>query len=399
MTVSHRSRLLLSLIFTLRCNLALSYSIQSGLFDFQGHPIHYEVATKEGNTQPTAATNRPTNSPVLLLNGFGVGSFHQHKLVQELMTVKSDGYPVDTVYCMDYLGQGKSWPVDCRDGCSANERGLCYSGATWVDQIIKFLETIVLSKDFLDTKVHLVGNSVGGHLAVCVAAQRPDLVESLCLLNATPVWGLNLPGWDGQLPAPELCRRIGRVAFDWIRNANTIQAYLKVAYHNDQAFDNELIQQIRSCTESPGGHAAFASIMWSSPVRLTLPSGQEAYFDECLKYIACDVLLIFGRDDPWCKPAFAKRMLQGLMQRPLRKVQRYVELTNVGHCPNHEAPVAVATVLQKWLVADRREEDTLPLVEDKHVTVQERWGETVIGERTVEDILLSLVDRLATTFV
>ena len=125
------------------------------------------------------------------------------------------------IYGMDNLGQGRSWPIDCQDGMSPQERGVIYSGDTWIDQAIQFLEQVVLKREpitehdndndnddddeddgdnddddeTVQKKVHLVGNSVGGHLAVFLAALRPDLVESVCLLNATPVWGLNLPGW------------------------------------------------------------------------------------------------------------------------------------------------------------------------------------------------------------
>ena len=114
-------------------------------------------------------------------------------------------------------------------------------------------------------KVHLIGNSVGGHLSAILAAKRPDLIESICLLNATPVWGLNLPGWDGVLPPPFLPRKIGRYLFDRIRDLNTLEKYLVAAYYYRDAFDKKLIGDIRGCTEGKGGHAAFASIMWSPP--------------------------------------------------------------------------------------------------------------------------------------
>lgn len=39
----------------------------------------------------------------------------------------------------------------------------------------------------LDEPVHLVGNSVGGHIALHVAALRPELVRSLVLVNATGI--------------------------------------------------------------------------------------------------------------------------------------------------------------------------------------------------------------------
>ena len=37
------------------------------------------------------------------------------------------------------------------------------------------------------------------------------------LLNATPIWGSDLPGWDGRLPAPPLPRAVGRALFDLAR--------------------------------------------------------------------------------------------------------------------------------------------------------------------------------------
>ena len=74
----------------------------------------------------------------------------------------------------------------------------------WVEQIIDFIEQVILveeeekghrnkidDKEIKTTtskrKVHLVGNSVGGHIAAHIARRRPDLISSICLLNPTPV--------------------------------------------------------------------------------------------------------------------------------------------------------------------------------------------------------------------
>ena len=179
-------------------------------------------------------------------------------------------------------------------------------------------------------KIHLVGNSVGGYLATFIAAARPELVKSLSLLNATPVWGLNLPGWNGELPAPWLPKIVGRYLFDRIRDLKTIEQYLKAAYGNPNAFDGELMQQIRSCTEGPGGHAAFASILWSPPVTIRRDDREISSFYDALQAVDCDVLLLFGAEDPWCKPAFAKRMLQKLEERSGEAMSRYVEVAGVG---------------------------------------------------------------------
>lgn len=387
---------------------SVPYVIESGTVSFRNqHPTAFEVARSIQSIDQIASKK----APLLLLNGFGVGSFHQHKLIHELLQDERNHGRL--IYGMDYLGQGRSWPVDCQDGEGISERGLRYCGETWMEQIIHFIEEIILKEDSQQeastTKVHIVGNSVGGHLAVCLAAARPDLVESLCLLNATPVWGLNLPGWSGHLPAPWFPKQVGRFLFDQIRDINTIETYLKSAYVNHDAFDNKLVQQIRDCTMGTGGHAAFASIMWSPPVSVMLRTNDDdqnvlsrASFEDCLQALKCSVLLCFGRDDPWCKPAFAKRMLQRLQERSCfacvdqQLHHRFVELSQVGHCPNHEAPRATAHVVTNWLDGPH-----LPLLTSKErsMAVSEDWGVTHLEERLEHEIHMSWADELAVRFV
>jgi pimeloyl-ACP methyl ester carboxylesterase len=323
---------------------------------WRGHPIAYYE--KNGN--------RPDQQPVLLLNGFGVGSFHQELLMQSL---DNDAY---RLYAIDYLGQGASWPIDCQDGMSNSERGLCYSGNTWVEQLVDFIQTQFPAPQ----QLHLVGNSVGGHLCVFVAQQIPDHIATLSLLNATPVWGLNLPGWSGELPVPAIPRAIGRWAFDRMRDKTTIQLFLQNCYHNKEAFDSKLAEQIYTCTTGTGGHAAFASILWSPPITLPASSDDDTEkalsFRQCVSRIQCPVLLAYGAKDPWCTPAIAQQILNGL---PAECTAQYVELSNVGHCPNHEAPQAVATILQLFWKQPKG-----PILSEP-LEIKERWGVTRVTQK------------------
>lgn len=213
-----------------------------------GYEVAHSVPTKTNavasNTTAVESINNGSaqETPILLLNGFGVGSFHQHRLIPCLLNGVKDSR--SSVYCMDYLGQGRSWPKDCADGESQSEQGLQYSAETWVDQIIQFIVEIVQPECGGGTpcKVHLVGNSVGGHLAAHVAVRRPDLIESIVLLNPTPAWGLNLPGWSGQLPAPRIPRAVGRFLFDRIRDLKTIETFLHQTYSRREAFSEELVR-------------------------------------------------------------------------------------------------------------------------------------------------------------
>ncbi len=122
-------------------------------------------------------------------------------------------------------------------------------------------------------------------------------------------------------------------------------------------------------------------------------------FYDTLSELDCDVLVVFGRDDPWCKPAFAKKMLQYLDKRPPDKVQRYVELENVGHCPNHEAPQLVAKLSSLWMSSENRTSEALTLVEGEEERNMEPWGEIVARERQGSDIQLSLLDRITNVII
>lgn len=122
-------------------------------------------------------------------------------------------------------------------------------------------------------------------------------------------------------------------------------------------------------------------------------------FQDTLTHLKCDVLLVFGKDDPWCKPAFGKKMLEALSMRDDGLVSRYIELENVGHCPNHEAPQAVSRVIGGWIDASDRSREALDLVHASLKVTTEEWAEIVMHEKEADEIPLSLLDRIATTFV
>lgn len=106
---------------------------------------------------------RETSSCVLLLPGFGVGSFHFNRNMGDL----AEDF---RVFSLDLVGQGGSWP---REPIAAHHQWR-YSTESWRDQIIYFIDSIIGSK------VHLVGNSLGGYLATAVRCRARFLT---CLFN------------------------------------------------------------------------------------------------------------------------------------------------------------------------------------------------------------------------
>jgi pimeloyl-ACP methyl ester carboxylesterase len=225
---------------------------------------------------------------------------------------------------------------------------------------------------------------------------------------------------------------VGRILFNTIRDINVIDKYLDVAYVNRQAFDGSfddsfdgwgaqngnagisLNQKIRACTEGKGGHAAFASILWSPPASSTHPDGESTSssptigFYDALQQLPIDVLLLFGSNDEWCTPAVAKRMHTTLHDRPSCVIsggpaptERYITIDNVGHCPNHEAPTAVSKVLLSWLEASSSQSRAdIPLVSDVEASVIEPWGKVLLREVSIQESNnLGFVDRMISSVV
>lgn len=407
-------------------------ALQQNTWMFQNkYPIAYEVAR---NIDFDVNKNDVEVVPILLLNGFGVGSFHQHRLMRQLLLEHNAQQQQKqqqqyVIYGIDYLGQGKSWPADCDDGNSKDELNLGYSADMWLDQVKGFIDEVIIPSSSLNNKkVHLAGNSVGGYLATILTSRHPHMISSLTLMNATPVWGLNLPGWDGKLPAPPFPKMVGRIAFNTIRNLDVIDKYLEAAYVYRAAFDGTyddsfhgcsdgiddcaLPAKIQGCTEGKGGHAAFASILWSAPAsERRIPAGSPPTptdFYGALGRLPVDVLLLFGDDDAWCTPPLAKRMHTTLDSRDGSDppAQRYITIENVGHCPGHEAPTAVARTLLSWIGASNNDDEgsdnrsKVPLVSSASAEIREPWGVVRVREVSIEESQdLSVADRIVSSMV
>ncbi|KAJ6385245.1 hypothetical protein OIU77_028433 [Salix suchowensis] len=149
--------------------------------------VHYEKAGCEN----------VNSSPVLFLPGFGVGSFHYEKQLKDLGRDHR-------VWAIDFLGQGMSLPVEnptllSKDGVTSEWKDsvwgfgdeiepwadeLVFSMDLWQDQVRNFIEEVI------GEPVYVVGNSLGGFVALYFAASNPHLVKGVTLLNATPILGV-----------------------------------------------------------------------------------------------------------------------------------------------------------------------------------------------------------------
>ncbi|KAL2511686.1 Pheophytinase [Abeliophyllum distichum] len=310
--------------------------------------VHYEKSGSENVQSP----------PLLFLPGFGVGSFHYEKQLKDL------GRDF-RAWAMDFLGQGMSLP--CEDPTLGSNGGdklesdreniiwgfgdetetwaekLVYSVDLWRDQVRYFVEEVI------QEPVYLVGNSLGGFVAIYFAACHPQLVKGVTLLNATPFWGF-LPNrvryprlsrlfpWAGTFPLPSIVRKLTEILWQKISDPRSIEQILDQVYADHSTEVDKVFSRILETTQHPAAAASFASILFA-------PQGQLS-FREALSRCRMNnvpICLLYGKEDPWVKPIWGLQVKQQVPEAP------YYEISLAGHCPHDEVPEVVNFLLRGWI--------------------------------------------------
>jgi pimeloyl-ACP methyl ester carboxylesterase len=186
----------------------------------------------------------------------------------------------------------------------------------------------------VDYEARYGGHDWGGTLAYCLSSERPELVDSLCILNAAHPGRLNelllsstqtLRSWyifAFQIPfLPELL----------LKRASVMESILRGSAARPECFSAEDIAAYHAAMNLPRAAESAvnyyrASVRW--PVRADKPT-------------QAPTLLIWGAQDP----ALDLRLLDGL---EARVPSLYVEhVADAGHFVHHERPEVV-----EQLVAD-----------------------------------------------
>ncbi|VAI89312.1 hypothetical protein VPH35_130181 [Triticum aestivum] len=319
-----------------------SSQISTGLWEWKPKlTVYYEKSGTKNSKAPA----------VLFLPGFGVGTFHFEK---QLMDLGRDY----KVWTMDFLGQGMS--LACEDPAPkamaeedeesywgfgqdsqpwADE--LVYSVDLWRDQVQHFIEEVI------GEPVYIVGNSLGGFVALYLAASSPHLVKGVTLLNATPFWGF-LPNparsprlskifpWAGTFPLPSVVRKLTETVWQKISDPRSIQKILRQVYADHSTNVDKVFSRIIETTEHPAAAASFASIMFA-------PMGQISFQEALSRCQRQDIpiSLMYGKEDPWVTPYWGIRVKQQVPEAP------YYEISPAGHCPHDEVPeVTIARRVQ-----------------------------------------------------
>jgi 2-hydroxymuconate-semialdehyde hydrolase len=219
---------------------------------------------------PTAVidTGTPAGAaapPLLLLHGSGPGVTAVANWRAVIPALAADR----RVIAPDQLGFG---------GTATGEQRI-YGRAAWTDHALALLDTLAIGT------VDIIGNSMGGAIAMSVATARPDAVRRLVLMGSVGVAMALPPGLDavwGYTPGIERMRRV----LAWFA-------------HDRDLITDELVElRYRASLDPPvrdSWEAMFPAPRQRWVDDLALPGAE-------LAAIRAPVLLVHGRDDrvvPW----------------------------------------------------------------------------------------------------
>ncbi|NJN88616.1 MAG: alpha/beta fold hydrolase [Leptolyngbyaceae cyanobacterium SL_7_1] len=277
-------------------------------WQWRGQSVYYVQAGDRHSDRP----------PLLLVHGFGASTDHWRKNIAEL---QQDFH----VWAIDLLGFGRSAKPDWD-----------YGGDLWCDQLHEFIQTMI------GQPTVVVGNSLGGYVALSVAAQRPESVVGAVLLNGAGPFSSTSPDPN---PLQKTIETVVRsillqplpswLLFQYVRQRSVIRQTLEKVYLDHTAITDQLVEEIYRPSCDPGAATVFASVF---------KSRQGDPVDALLSRMKCPLLMLWGVGDPWINAS----------DRGAKFRQHYPALTEhylqAGHCPHDEVPAQVNELLRQWIL-------------------------------------------------
>lgn len=167
-------------------------------------------------------------------------------------------------------------------------------------------------------KVILVGNSLGGHLAVLYAHRKPENVHAMVLTGSSGLYEKNALG-----------------SFPKRHSYSFIRKHVANTFYDPATATDELVDEVFKIV---GDNRKCLRIIRTSK------RTQNSYVTDLLPHIKLPVLLIWGEEDNVTPPNVAEDFQRMLPDAKL------VFLSQCGHAPMMEKPEEFNKILERFLI-------------------------------------------------
>ncbi|SFW92550.1 alpha/beta fold hydrolase [Amycolatopsis australiensis] len=270
-------------------------------------------------------TPGPDGVRAVYVHGLGGSSTNWTDLAALLAPVASGTAP-------DLPGFGQSEP----------EQGFDFTLQAHADVVARHIEDV-------GAPVHLLGNSMGGAIALLVAAQRPELVKTLTLISpAVPDRRLDPRRLSDPRMALAYLPLVGarvRAQLAALGPRERAAQVIKLCFADPSRFPEERLDEL---AEEHGARAGFA---WAAPAmarstfaifRAWSTLGKASLWSAAPR-VRAPTLVVWGRDDRVISVRRAVRTAKAIPNA------RLLVLPRTGHVAQMERPVVVAkAVLGMW---------------------------------------------------
>ena len=269
---------------------------------------------------------------ILLIHGFGASKKHwRHN--QDFLG------KVFNCYAIDLLGFGESsQPSALLDYETYRDNSIKYSFDLWSTQISSFCSEVIKSP------VYLVGNSIGGVIALKAAELLKDDCKGVILIDCAQrtMDDKRLKKNDilMNLIRPVLKtivrqRVISNTLFTRAANRNVIKKILEKAYPSGKNVDKELIE-----------------ILYKPSLRKNSKEAFRGFINLFNDYLATDLFdkvdkpiqLIWGEKDPWESLSEAIEW-----KKRFKNIKRLDVIAEAGHCPHDEDPETTNRLIDDFI--------------------------------------------------
>ena len=316
------------------------------LFHRLAHQPRTEVTHTRVRGMTIEALVAGTGPPVLLLHGLAANKVSFLPVVSALAETRE-------VHVLDLPGFGRS--------STPAPVGRRYSMAWFADVVNGYLIARGLDA------VHLVGNSMGGRIALEMALRHPRSVHSVVGLGPALGFDLTRPiapllrtaplHWTGVAPLPLRRGTVEAV----VRGLFADPSVLPPEHHRAAAED------VLQAWRHPGHRLAVLAA--ARQLGVERARGRDAYWRR-LRHLAVPSFWVFGEADRLVASRYAARVTAAL---PHARVETWPD---VGHVPQFEAPGRTASSVLAWLEAveqrDRLAQATSTSAVSDHVVTAAR---------------------------